>query len=109
MLRKQFTASSRVLQACWVHFQNTGPDAILCLLQHGSLTVHSQARGVRGRSAAWHKGCGVESCMACCGSCCWLHAGMHAHGSIYPALLNPALPPSLPITMLRPASANCAP
>lgn len=44
VLRKQFSAGGPLLQACWAHFQNTGPDAILCLLQPGSLAVHSQAR-----------------------------------------------------------------
>ncbi|EFN54662.1 hypothetical protein CHLNCDRAFT_135253 [Chlorella variabilis] len=42
VLRKQLTVPAPVLKAAWCIFQNTGPDAILCLLQLGVLSVHTQ-------------------------------------------------------------------
>ena len=42
MLRKQLTTAAPVIAAAWCFFQNTGRDAILCLLQHGVLSVHTQ-------------------------------------------------------------------
>lgn len=42
VLRKQLTTPAPVLAAAWCHFQNTGPDPILCLLHSGSLGVYTQ-------------------------------------------------------------------
>ena len=42
MLRKQLAAPAPVLAAAWAFFQNTGPDAILCLLHSGALSVYTQ-------------------------------------------------------------------
>ena len=42
VLRKQFTTSAPIIKAAWCYFQNTGPDAILCLLHAGALSVYTQ-------------------------------------------------------------------
>ena len=42
MLRKRLTTAAPVLNAAWCFFQNTGPDAILCLLHPGALSVYTQ-------------------------------------------------------------------
>lgn len=42
VLRKQLTTAAPVSAAAWCHFQNTGPDAVLCLLHDGALSCHTQ-------------------------------------------------------------------
>lgn len=42
VLRKQLSAAAPVLTAAWCYFQNTGPDAILCLLHPAALSVYTQ-------------------------------------------------------------------
>eukprot|EP00887_Chlorella_sp_A99_P005912 scaffold29.g5912.t1 len=42
VLHKQLTTAAPVLKAAWCHFQNTGPDAILCLLHAAALSVYTR-------------------------------------------------------------------
>ena len=42
VLRKQLAVAAPVIKAAWCFFQNTGPDAILCLLHPASLSVFTQ-------------------------------------------------------------------
>lgn len=42
VLRKQLSTTAPILKAAWCFFQNTGPDAILCLLHPGVLSVFTQ-------------------------------------------------------------------
>ena len=42
MLHKQLAVAGPVLRAAWCYFQNTGPDAILCLLHDGALSCYTQ-------------------------------------------------------------------
>jgi hypothetical protein len=41
VLRKQLTTQAPVLQAAWCYFQNTGSDAILCLLHPSLLSLYT--------------------------------------------------------------------